>query len=114
MRLDQSQFSAFVVHLLYVFCRIVSVIKRILLLIISPFSVICLASFASILLNQKATTVLNIYDALSEAWTNVQHGILLSNVQMEMFDNWTYGLVSLAYLTNWALFWQVMSCDPVS
>jgi len=82
-----------------------------LLVIISPFSAICLASLVKVLLNQKTST--DLWITATESWSNVEQGIMSAVVEMDMFDNWTYGLVSLVYLTNWALFWQVMSCDPV-
>lgn len=93
-------------------CRILNGVQRLLLVLISPFSAICLASLIYVMLNQKTTAPL--WNTITDAWSNVEHGILRSAVQMEMFDNWTYGLISLAYLTNWAFFWQVMSCDPIS
>lgn len=95
-------------------CRLVNLMKRLLLLISSPLSIVYLSCAINAVLSLKATTDISIIDLLQQTWSDMSNGILHAVVQMDMLDNWTYGLVSLGYLTNWAMFWQVMSYEPPS
>jgi len=87
--------------------RFLKVIKRLALLLISPVAVCCMAVILHALITQKPSSAPLSADAL---FKNVKNAVLLSLIQLNLLDNWTYALVSFAYFPCWALFWFV-SCQ---
>lgn len=82
------------------------IIKRLALLLISPVAICCMAVTVHMLVTQKPTSLPLSVDAV---FKNMKNALLLSLIQLNLLDNWTYGLVSFAYFPCWTLFWFV-SC----
>ena len=86
--------------------RFFRVTKRLVLLLISPVAICCLAVTVYVLITQKSSSAPLSVDAI---FRNMKNAVLLSLIQLHMLDNWTYSLVSFAYFPCWTLFWFV-SC----
>jgi len=84
--------------------RILKVIKGLALLLISPVAVCCIAVTVHVLITQKPSAIPLCVETV---FKNVKNAVLLSLVQRNFFDNWTYSLISFAYFPCWALFWFV-------
>jgi len=86
--------------------RFLKIIKQLLLLLVSPVAVCGMAITVHVLITQKPASLPLSIDVV---FMNVKNAIMLSLTQLNLLDNWTYGLVSFAYFPCWALFWFV-SC----
>lgn len=86
--------------------RFLKILKQLALLLISPVAVCCMAVTVHVLITQKPTSLPVSVDAV---FRSMKNSILLSLVQLNLLDNWTYALVSFAYFPCWTLFWFV-SC----
>jgi len=84
--------------------KVLKVIKGLALLCISPVSVCCIAVTVHALITEKQTSVALSIDGILK---NVKNAILLSLIQLNLLNNWTYCLISFAYFPCWALFWFV-------
>jgi hypothetical protein len=87
--------------------RLLQFVQACVLVLVSPVGVVCIASVIYTVIVKKALL------SLESIWQNVEDGILLSAIQFEMFDNWTYGLVCLAYFPTWILFWHILWSNAV-
>jgi len=87
--------------------RFLKIIKQLALLLISPVAVCCMTVAAHVLIAQKPTSFPLSVDAVFE---NIKNAVFLSLIQLNLLDNWTYGLVSFAYFPCWTLFWFVSCC----
>jgi len=86
--------------------RFLKVVKGLALLLISPVAVCCMAVTVHVLITQKPSSL---PPSLDTVFKNVKNAVLLSLIQLNLLDNWTYGLISFAYFPCWALFWFI-SC----
>jgi len=87
--------------------RFLKIVKGLALLLISPIAVCCMAATVHMLVTQKSTSSSLSADTV---FKHVKNTVLLSLIQLNFFDNWTYGLVSFAYFPCWTLFWFVSCC----
>ena len=86
--------------------RFLKIIKQLSLLLVSPVAVCCMAVTVHTLITQEPASLPLSVDTV---FTNVKNAIMLSLIQLNLLENWTYGLVSFAYFPCWAMFWFV-SC----
>jgi len=86
--------------------RFLKIIKRLALLLISPIAICFMAVTVHMLVTQKTTSL---PFSVAAVFKNMKNALLLSLIQLNLLDNWTYGLVSFAYFPCWTLFWFV-SC----
>jgi len=86
--------------------RFMKAVKLLALMLISPISICFMVVTVHTLVTQKPSAVPVSFDVV---FKNVKSSILTSLIQLNLLDNWTYGLVSVAYFPCWVLFWFV-SC----
>ncbi|XP_052231014.1 glycosylphosphatidylinositol anchor attachment 1 protein-like [Dreissena polymorpha] len=82
--------------------------QKLLLLLISPFSILYVATVIRSLGDKNEGGSLGL---LGDAWSNLSHGVLLTLVDRYFFGNWLFALFSFAVFPNWLSLWSISFCE---
>ncbi|ESO90988.1 hypothetical protein LOTGIDRAFT_191474 [Lottia gigantea] len=78
-----------------------------LLLLVSPASLVFISSIIAAWLDQHN----DISQLLYMTWGNMKHCIFMKLLDLYLFGNWTYTVMSFVIFPCWLLFWAIPNCN---